>query len=81
VFDIDSLIEKKTLYFVSNQIMMKYGFFKEVVNESKFLQFIREISDGYTRNIPYHNDLHATDVLQTTFVQIEKGCLMTVILI
>lgn len=78
VFDIDSLIEKKTLYFALNQIFIKYGFFKDTVSEDKFLNFITEIIEGYNRDVSYHNDLHATDVLQTTFVQIEKGNLMKV---
>jgi hypothetical protein len=78
VFEIDKLIEKKTLYFALNQIMFKYGFFKDVIDEEKFLNFITEIITGYDRKVPYHNDLHATDVLQTTFVQIEKGNLRKV---
>jgi hypothetical protein len=78
VFDINALIGNKTLYFVINQIFRRYGYFKEIVNETKFLNFIKTIINGYDRNIPYHNDLHATDVLQTTFLQIEKGKLLQV---
>jgi hypothetical protein len=78
VFELDSLIQKKTLHFVSNQILTKYGFFKEVTTDKKFSNFITEIIDGYSRDVQYHNDLHATDVVQTTFVLIEKGNLVSV---
>ncbi len=79
VFELDNLIGKKTLYFTLTQILSKYAFFKEVIKEKTFVNFIHEIIDGYDRKIPYHNDLHATDVLQTTFLQIEKGNLARVI--
>ena len=75
VFEIDKLIEKKTLFFTLNQILSKYSIFKELIPEQKFSNFIYEIINGYDRSVPYHNDLHGTDVLQTTYVQIEKGYL------
>ena len=78
VFELDSLIQKTTLHFVSNQILGKYGFFKEVTTDEKFSNFITEIIEGYNRNVPYHNDLHGTDVVQTTHVLIQKGNLASV---
>ena len=44
-----------------------------MVNENTFKSFIGEITNGYSRDIPYHNDLHATDVLQTLYVFLERG--------
>ncbi len=78
VFELDSFINKKTLHFVSNQILAKYAFFKEVTTDEKFSNFITDIIDGYDRNVPYHNDLHGTDVVQTTHVLIQKGNLASV---
>jgi hypothetical protein len=34
---------------------------------------LEEITNGYYRESPYHNDIHAADVLQTTYVIMEKG--------
>jgi hypothetical protein len=73
----DKLVGKRCLYFVLNQIFSKYQLLK-FVEEDKFLNFIEEIIKGYERNIPYHNDLHATDVLQTTYMLVEKGNLIRV---
>ncbi len=79
VFAIDKIIEKKTLLFVSNQILTKYSFLPNIIPEDKFRNFILEITEGYNRSVPYHNDLHATDVLQTTNLFIEEGGLILVI--
>ncbi len=78
VFELNSLIENKTLHFTLNQILNKFVFFKESVSEELFSNFIMDITAGYDRKVPYHNDLHATDVLQTTNVLIEKGNLVGV---
>lgn len=78
IFELDNLIGKRSLYFVMNQILSKYGFFKDMIEEAKFLNFADELIKGYDRNIAYHNDLHATDVIQTTYMQIEKGNLIRV---
>jgi len=41
---------------------------------------VNEITSGYSRKIPYHNDMHATDVLQTVYILIEKGKLVDVLI-
>ena len=39
----------------------------------KLSRFIGQIYKGYKRNVEYHNDIHATDVLQMTYVFMTKG--------
>jgi len=77
IFELDKLIQKKALYLVLNQILNRYNFF-EILVEKNYINFIHEIIDGYDRKIPYHNDMHATDVLQTTYILISKGDLAKV---
>ena len=79
IFELNKLAGKRSIYFVLNQIYSKYGFFK-LVEEDKFLNFCEEIMNGYNRDVIYHNDLHGTDVCQTTFIQLDKGNLITVII-
>jgi hypothetical protein len=79
IFDIDSIVGKKALRYISFEIFNKFNFFEEILDESKYKNFIERLTDGYDRNIIYHNDLHATDVLQTMYVMIEKGSLVDVI--
>lgn len=49
-------------------------FFDEWISLNKYINFIKEISEGYYRDkSPYHNDIHAADVLQTVYVIMEKS--------
>ena len=73
IFEVDRLFGKLSLFHVLNEILNKYKFLKNYLVENKYVNFIKEISDGYNRDIPYHNDLHATDVLQTTHLIILKA--------
>ena len=58
--------------------MNRYKLIEDFLVEEKYINFVFEIIDGYDRNIPYHNDLHATDVLQTTHMIILKNDLIKV---
>lgn len=78
IFELDDLIGKKTLFFIAYEIFSKNNYFDELIDEKKFKNFMEEISVGYDRKVNYHNDLHAGDVLQTTFVMIEYGDLIVV---
>ncbi|MCQ2818227.1 MAG: 3',5'-cyclic nucleotide phosphodiesterase [archaeon] len=46
------------------EIILKHGYF-EIINKANFHIFINKIRLGYDYLVPYHNDIHATDVLQT----------------
>jgi hypothetical protein len=74
----DSLVKRKTLRYISFEIFNKYNFFEEVLDEEKYYNFISALTEGYDRNIAYHNDLHGADVLQTIYVMLEKGNLVIV---
>ena len=39
----------------------------DIIDYDKYLKFINAISIGYDRNVLYHNDIHAADVLQTAY--------------
>ncbi len=78
IFSLDSLVQTKTLHFMAYEIFNRYNFFEELIDENKYKNFIREIIDGYSRKVVYHNDLHAGDVLQTVYVMIEQGDLINV---
>ena len=73
IFELDELVKTNSLLYISNEIFSMLNFYEDVINELKFRKFVSTISEGYSRNASYHNDLHAADVLQTTFILIEKG--------
>jgi cAMP-specific phosphodiesterase 4 len=78
IFEMDEVVGRKALKYVSFEIFNKYNFFEEILDENKYKNFIAKITEGYDRNIVYHNDLHAADVLQTMYVMLEKGNLVLV---
>jgi hypothetical protein len=78
IFSLDSLVGTKTLHFMAYEIFNRYNFFEDLIDEDKYKNFIREIINGYSREVVYHNDLHAGDVLQTVYVMIEQGDIINV---
>ena len=78
VFEVNDIAEKKSLYFISEYIFKKLNLFDAFVPEEQFRNFLSEIISGYNRNNTYHNDLHASDVLQTTYIMLTKGNLIEV---
>jgi len=73
IFDLDELVERKTTFYLSYEIFSRKDYFQSLIDEDKFKNFINEIIKGYNRHIPYHNDLHAGDVLQTMYHVIVVG--------
>lgn len=78
IFRFDEISREKAIYYYTAELFGKYDFFK-TVNEDKFKNFIFEIKDGYSRNNSYHNDIHATDVLQSCVSIVENGNFIEVI--
>jgi hypothetical protein len=78
IFDLDELVERKTTFYLSYEIFSRKDYFDSLIDEDKFKNFINEIIKGYNRSIPYHNDLHAGDVLQTLYHVIVSGDLENV---
>ncbi len=64
--------QENILSTVSCYIFTTMGFYS-LVKYDKFEMFIQEIAKGYLRSNPYHNDLHAADVLQTCSIFLKWG--------
>lgn len=74
IFELNDLIDRHTLTFLATEIFTKLGYFQDkLLVEDKFKGFLKEVTKGYDRNITYHNDLHAGDVLQTCHVILLRG--------
>lgn len=79
IFELNDVIDTKTMHYMTYEVFNRYNFFEELLDEKKYRNFIQEITNGYDRSVVYHNDLHAADVMQTVYVMIEKGNLVDVI--
>lgn len=73
IFEIDKILNKETVLYVSYEIFTRLGLFDMIIDETKFTSFISCLVQGYDRNVSYHNDLHAADVFQTTFMMLTSG--------
>ena len=74
IFELNDLVDTKTSFYLAYDIFTKKGFFEsEKVEEDDFKNFVKTIISGCNRNLPYHNDIHAGDVLQTLFTIMEQG--------
>ena len=51
----------KTLIILSSHILKEHDLIK-FVDQDKLFSFLKTISEGYRRDISYHNDLHGSDV-------------------
>jgi len=50
---------------MAKEIFTRKNFFESILAEDKFINFIKEMTKGYSRKVQYHNDLHGSDVFQT----------------
>jgi hypothetical protein len=73
IFELDDLVGTNTLHYLAHEVFDRYEFFDELVDESKYRSFIKEVISGYDRAVVYHNDLHAGDVMQTVYMMLKHG--------
>jgi len=78
VFRFDEITKNRSLFYFTYELFAGYNFFS-FIDEQNFREFITLIKKGYTRSNPYHNDIHALDVLQTCVAIVENGKLAKVI--
>jgi hypothetical protein len=68
IFLFDEQVGKEnTLSMISCYIFLNLGLYS-IVQYEHFENFLELVFDGYSRNNPYHNDLHAADVEQTCYI-------------
>lgn len=75
IFDLSSIAGLDTIKLLTTDIFTKKDYFDKLIKKSTFKSFIKEVSSGYYRTNPYHNDIHSADVVQTVFVMLSQGLL------
>ena len=72
IFSLESQVgQEHTLSVIGCYIFTTCGLYS-LIQYKKFEEFVKEITKGYIRANPYHNDLHAADVTQTCFSYMKK---------
>lgn len=75
IFNLSEIAGLDTIKLLTSDIFTKKDYFDKLIKKSTFNSFIKEVSLGYYRTNPYHNDIHSADVLQTVFVMLSQGLL------
>ena len=74
IFEYDESIGKaNTLTSIGYYIFNKYQFNTLQINQEKFENWSKKITEGYNRKNPYHTDLHASDVTQACLIFYQIG--------
>ena len=50
-----------------------------MLDMNKLLDFVQRIFQGYHKNVEYHNDMHAADVMQMVYLFMTKGNLVSIL--
>jgi hypothetical protein len=78
LFEFDKIVGRdNTLSAITSYIFISLGLFT-MFNYQKFEKFVDTIHHGYNKYIPYHNDLHAADVVQTCYIYLKYGNIIQV---
>lgn len=75
VYDAERIMGRaRVLPMISYRIFQMHDLFNATkIDENAFVAFLSQIRKGYVQENPYHNDLHAADVLQTCHLILTKG--------
>ena len=78
IFELNEILDKKTTFYIANEILGKFEIiYNEIIPKPIFKNFIETIVSNYDRiNAIYHNDLHAGDVMQTSYIILTQGNLI-----
>ena len=78
IFELNEVLEKKTSIYIATEILSPFEILEnDIIPKSIFKNFIEKIISGYNRkNAIYHNDLHAGDVMQTSYTILSQGNLI-----
>ncbi|VDN95988.1 unnamed protein product [Rodentolepis nana] len=79
MFDIDSLSGQHALTVVTYRVFSKRGLFQTFgINPSTFVTYMLRLEAAYHSSNPYHNHIHAADVVQAVHVLLQAETLANV---
>ncbi|KAJ3415258.1 cAMP-specific 3',5'-cyclic phosphodiesterase 4D [Chytridiales sp. JEL 0842] len=64
IFELDNLSKRRPLFTLAHYLFLKSNLYSKFqIPMDVFLHFMTIIESGYRADVPYHNSVHATDVL------------------
>lgn len=66
IFKFNQLTEGRPLYFAGQALFRAHNLIQKFsIDERKLHNFLKLVEDGYHKDNPYHNNIHAADVAIT----------------
>eukprot|EP00002_Diphylleia_rotans_P016127 TRINITY_DN3133_c0_g1_i12.p1 TRINITY_DN3133_c0_g1~~TRINITY_DN3133_c0_g1_i12.p1 ORF type:complete len:537 (+),score=99.50 TRINITY_DN3133_c0_g1_i12:1481-3091(+) len=73
-FEIDRITQGFPLVYVVLHILRKFKVLERLkIDEGRLKNFLMELASGYSNDVPYHNQKHATDVVLTFTALLTNG--------
>ena len=79
IFEFDKRVGRENTLVLISKYIFNYFNFEEIINQSKFNNWCKKISEGYNRNNSYHTDLHAADITHTSYIFFKEGLINEII--
>ena len=73
IFEFENKVGKQNTLLLISKYIFNYFKFGEIVNQTKYDNWVNRITKGYNRNNFYHHDLHAADVAHTSYIYLRYG--------
>ena len=79
IINFDANVGKENTLVLISKYIFNYFKFGEIINEKKYENLCKSISQGYNRNNKYHTDLHAADITHTSYIYFKVGLINEII--
>ena len=79
IINFDANVGKENTLVLISKYIFNYFKFGEIINEKKYENLCKKISEGYNRNNNYHTDLHAADIAHTCYIYFKVGLINEII--
>ena len=73
IFELEKNVGHENVLFIIGNYLFNKLSFSSIIKLEKFNNWCKKIASGYNRKNPYHNDLHAADVTQTSYIHLTYG--------
>lgn len=69
IFKIDEATDGRPIIFIAYAVFKNYALYESFkLEENVVRRFFTAVEAGYRRELPYHNNIHAADVMQSVYV-------------
>lgn len=77
IFGVETMTNGKPLVVITIAALRSLGLLKKIgIDEGKLAGYLQRVQDNYLKSNPFHNAVHASDVVQTCSYFLRRGGLI-----